>query len=193
MNSDRSWNAKPRISVAVKRVVAQALVSRLALITVAAFYGVSSSAYAVCWDAAAHASQVDPVLLKAIAWQESRGRPRAIGPRLPDGNRALGLMQINTIHLPQLKHYGYREADLFDPCKSQHVGARILADCIAQFGAIWRAVGCYYAGPRSKAYAKQNEYVRDVQSHYLGYVSTHQVQAPRLASVAFEFGGGTRP
>jgi hypothetical protein len=54
-------------------------------------------------------------------------------------------------------------------------------------------VACYYAGPRSKAYAKQNEYVRDVQSHYLGYVSTHQVQAPRLASVAFEFGGGTRP
>ena len=183
----------PRSSVVAKHVAGRALVASSALITVATFCLGFSSAHAVCWDAAANASQVDPVLLKAIAWQESRGRPRAIGPRLPDGNRALGLMQINTIHLPQLKQYGLREADLFDPCKSQHVGARILAECIAQFGAIWRAVGCYYAGPRSKAYAKQNEYVRDVQSHYLGYFTTHQAAAPRLASAEVDIAEDTRP
>ena len=48
------------------------------------------------------------MLLKAIAWKESRGWTGAVGPKLKDGNRALGLMQINTIHLPNLARFGIR-------------------------------------------------------------------------------------
>lgn len=127
------------------------------------------TASATCWDEAGRGYGIDPLLLKAIAWKESRGWTGAVGPKLPDGNRALGLMQINTIHLSDLSRFGIRREHLFDACTSQKVGARVLADCIKRFGAVWKAVGCYYAGPGSKNVAAQVEYVRDVQRNYEGY------------------------
>ena len=92
-----------------------------------------------------------------------------MGPLLPDNNRALGVMQINTVHLPVLKQRGIARQDLFDACVSQTVGAWVLADCMKTFGDTWRAVGCYYAGPSSKNFRKQAIYVQDVQRHYEGY------------------------
>jgi len=136
---------------------------------------------AMCWSEAGAMYGVEPALLQAIAWQESRGRPGAIGPRLPDGNRALGLMQINTVHLPALAKFGIRRQDLFDACVSQRVGAWVLADCIKRFGARWKAVGCYYAGPFSKNTAAQVKYVRDVQRHFAGYKEQERHRR-RLAS-----------
>lgn len=136
---------------------------------------------ATCWEEAGRAYGIDPLLLKAIAWKESRGWTRAVGPRLKDGNRALGLMQINTIHLPALAKHGVRREDLFDACVSQKVGAWVLADCINRFGPVWKAVGCYYAGPASNAIAAQAEYVRDVQRFYEGYL--RQAQQSSIAPV----------
>lgn len=124
---------------------------------------------AACWDEAATLHGVDPVLLRSIGWQESRGRPNAIGPLLRDGNRAIGLMQINTIHLPTLKRMNIAYEDLFNPCTNIKVGAWVLRDCIDKLGQTWRAVGCYYAGPNSKAHNAQAVYVADVQRHYAGY------------------------
>lgn len=80
---------------------------------------VTSTTYAVCWDEAASMYGTDPILLKAIGWKESRGHVGAVGSLLKDGNRALGLMQINTIHLPALRKQGITRNDLFDPCTSQ--------------------------------------------------------------------------
>lgn len=126
-------------------------------------------ASATCWDEAGRGYGIDPLLLKAIAWKESRGWTGAVGPKLKDGNRALGLMQINTIHLPNLARFGIRREHLFDACTSQKVGAWVLADCIQRFGATWKSVGCYYAGPASTNVSAQVEYVRDVQRFYEGY------------------------
>lgn len=130
---------------------------------------VPAVACATCWEQAGREYGIDPLLLKAIAWKESRGWTGAVGPRLADGNRALGLMQINTIHLPALAKLGIRREHLFEACTSQKVGAWVLADCIQRFGAAWKAVGCYYAGPASRNVAAQVEYVRDVQRFYEGY------------------------
>ena len=127
--------------------------------------GVSAS----CWNEAATRYGVDPALLKAIAWKESRGWTHAVGPTLRDGHQALGLMQINSIHLPQLQKHGIRREHLFDPCVSQQVGAWILADCIQHTGSTWRALGCYFAGPASQATAAQARYARDVQAYYTAY------------------------
>ena len=102
-----------------------------------------------------------------------------MGPKLTDDHQALGVMQINTVHLVTLRAHGISRSDLFDACVNQSVGAWVLADCKAQFGPTWRAVGCYYAGPRSKNYAKQTQYVRDVMRHYEGYRSQLQVRAAR--------------
>lgn len=130
--------------------------------------------YASCWEDAGRLQAIDPILLKAIAWKESRGRPNAVGPKLPKNNRALGLMQINTIHMPVLAKFGIKREDLFDACTSQKVGAWVLADCIRIFGSTWKAVGCYYAGPASKNVAAQVEYVLDVQRFYAGYKRKEQ-------------------
>ncbi|OGB71971.1 MAG: lytic transglycosylase [Burkholderiales bacterium RIFOXYC12_FULL_65_23] len=128
-----------------------------------------AAAWATCWDEAGRGHGIDPLLLKAIAWKESRGWTGAVGPRLRDGNRALGLMQINTIHLPSLARFGIGREQLFDACTSQKVGAWVLANCIQRFGATWKAVGCYYAGPASTNHSAQAAYVRDVQRFYEGY------------------------
>ena len=97
------------------------------------------------------------------------GVPGVDWSKLPDGNQALGLMQINTIHLPALAKFGIRREDLFDACINQKVGAWILADCMRRFGQIWRAVGCYYAGPGSKNFSAQEKYVSGVRRYYEGY------------------------
>lgn len=123
-------------------------------------------ATADCWDDAGARQGIDPLLLQAIAWKESHGNPGAIGPALADGHRALGIMQINTVHLPALAAFGIARHDLFEACTNQGVGAWILARCIQEFGRIWKAVGCYYAGPRSNKLAAQAAYVRDVQRYY---------------------------
>lgn len=128
-----------------------------------------AAAWATCWNEAGRGHGIDPLLLKAIAWKESRGWTGAVGPRLRDGNRALGLMQINTIHLPSLARFGIGREQLFDACTSQKVGAWVLANCIQRFGATWKAVGCYYAGPASTNHSAQAAYVRDVQRFYEGY------------------------
>jgi soluble lytic murein transglycosylase-like protein len=127
-------------------------------------------ASAACWVEAASTHRVDPILLKAIAWNESRGRPNAIGPALPDNNRALGVMQINTIHLRVLQQHGISRQALFEPCTNIRVGAWVLADCIGRFGEVWRAVGCYYAGPHSRAFAAMERYVSAVRKNYEGYL-----------------------
>jgi soluble lytic murein transglycosylase-like protein len=124
---------------------------------------------AQCWESAGRSYGIDPILLKAIAWKESRGDDQAIGPLLSDGNRALGLMQINSIHLPALARFGIRREHLFDACISQKVGAWILADCISRFGPYWKAVGCYNTGPASKNTIAQDAYVRDVRVFYSAY------------------------
>lgn len=126
-------------------------------------------ASASCWEAVGRRHGIDPLLLKAIAWKESRGHANAVGPALPGGYVALGQMQINTIHLPELAKYGIKREHLFDACTSQEVGAWVLSDCISKFGATWKAVGCYYAGPKSKNIPAQEEYVADVQRFYKGY------------------------
>lgn len=130
----------------------------------------SFSAKAECWAEAAEQYSVDPLLLMAIGWKESRGRIASVGPKLKDGNQAIGLMQINTIHLKMLSKYGITKDHLFEPCVSQKVAAYVLADCIKKFGQKWSAVGCYYGGPASQAYKAMRIYENDVKRYYYGYM-----------------------
>lgn len=141
---------------------------------------------ASCWEEAGARHGVETALLKAIGWKESRGWTNAVGPKLKDGNRALGVMQINTIHLPVLAKYGIKKKDLFDACVSQEAGAWILSDCVGRFGKTWNAVGCYYGGPGFKK-LKQSvivEYVLDVQKFYEGYKRQEQLVAANQVQTA---------
>ena len=126
----------------------------------------SQSAWANCWDRAAHYYHIDPYLLFSIAQVESGLNPYAIG-RNDDGSRDVGLMQINSSHFPELARKGIDEYRLLtQPCTSIMVGASILADMIKVYGYNWEAVGAYNAGLKKENYPQRMKYAHKVWAKY---------------------------
>ncbi|MBE3061024.1 MULTISPECIES: lytic transglycosylase domain-containing protein [Pseudomonadota] len=103
-----------------------------------------ASAYADCIDNAAAYHRVDPLLARSIAIHESRLNPRATH-RNSDGSEDIGLMQINSVHLPRLARFGITRDMLFDACINAYVGTWILREIIDRLGPTWNAVGAYNA------------------------------------------------
>ena len=126
----------------------------------------TGTAQANCWQLAASRYHVDPLLLYAIARVESGLNPRARNINA-DGSQDIGLMQINSRHLPALARFGITEQHLItQPCTSVMVGAWILAGFIREKGYGWQAVGAYNAGAKSDRQAQRSRYARAVWRYY---------------------------
>ncbi len=111
-----------------------------------------------CWADAAARYNVPIDLLYAIARVETGNRAHLVSGKNRNGSYDIGLMQINSMHLPRLAKQGVRERDLIaNPCLNLHVGASILADAIARHGYSWVAIGAYNAGSteKRKIYARK--------------------------------------
>lgn len=108
-------------------------------------WGVSLDA---CFDDAGLHYGVSPLLLKAIAYQESSLRPEAFNQnRDKTGSVDVGLMQINSVHHKKLEDdFSLSLDQINQPCQNIILGAWVLAHCIHVFGNNWEAVGCYNAG-----------------------------------------------
>lgn len=150
-------------------------------------------AQADCFDRAAARFRINADLLRAIADVESRNRAEAIGPLLADGNRALGTMQVNSVHLGELARYGVTRRDLMSACGSIFTGAWILAGYVHRFGATWQAVGIYNTGPASGDRAAQARYsaavrrrLATIQHRERPRRQVDQGPAPRAAMVVWE-------
>lgn len=109
---------------------------------------------------------IDPLVLLAIAHQESSGNPSAINHH----EMSLGLMQIHPQHHDLLNTYGIEKEHLMLPCQSLAVGAWVLSHCIKIFGNTWDAVGCYNAGTRRNNLQAQRRraYAEKIFAHYNG-------------------------
>ena len=104
-----------------------------------------------CWQEAAARYAVPIDLLYAVARVESGNNSKVVSKTNSNGSYDIGLMQINSMHLPMLRNYGISEAQLIaNPCLNLHVGAWVMAQSIARYGYNWRAIGAYNAGTESK-------------------------------------------
>lgn len=116
-----------------------------------------------CWGDAAARYGVPVDLLYAIARVETGSRYNLVSPKNKNGSYDIGLMQINSIHLPRLAKLGITKQDLLDkPCVNLHVGAWILSESISRHGYTWVAIGAYNAG----SHHKRKIYARKVFAMY---------------------------
>jgi lysozyme-related protein Hpa2 len=120
-----------------------------------------AGAYAAddCFAAAAAYQHVSPLVLRAIAWQESHANASAVH-RNANGSIDYGMMQINSVHLPALSRYGISAADLMNPCASIFVAAWHLRRMIVKYGYTWTAVGAYH----SETPVERDRYGRSIEA-----------------------------
>ncbi|WP_460133432.1 transglycosylase SLT domain-containing protein [Pseudomonas sp. S1_E04] len=134
----------------------------------------SGIARANCWQLAASRYHIDPLLLYAIAKVESGLNPRARNVN-SDGSQDIGLMQINSRHLPALARFGITEQHLMtQPCTSVMVGAWILAGFIREQGYGWQAVGAYNAGAKPGRETRRSRYALAVWRYYAELLQQRQ-------------------
>lgn len=121
---------------------------------------------ATCFAEAGAKHGIDPLLLKAIAKVESSMNPKAINYN-SNGSYDMGLMQINSMHLPMLKKSGIQRQHLLnDACVSVMVGSEILAGFVQRYGYTWRAIGAYNAGTAPGRERAREIYVAKISREY---------------------------
>jgi soluble lytic murein transglycosylase-like protein len=120
--------------------------AKVLLTTLLVVSGITAQACrADCFDGAAHYQKVDPMILRGIATVESHDNPHAINHN-KNGSVDYGMMQINSIHLKELKKYGVHRADLMNECKNIYTAAFLLKKKMeVHNGNTWVAVGSYHS------------------------------------------------
>ncbi|HKT99990.1 MAG TPA: lytic transglycosylase domain-containing protein [Paraburkholderia sp.] len=137
----------------MKKVASATIAATLTLAAACA----SAPARADCFDEAARYQKVNPLILRAIAWQESHNTPDA-KHRNANGSVDYGVMQINSVHLPTLAQYGISSSTLMEPCKNVYIAAWHLRQKMNKYGNTWAAVGAYH----SETPALRDQYAQQI-------------------------------
>ncbi|KML20826.1 type III secretion system protein [Leclercia adecarboxylata] len=98
-----------------------------------------------CITEAAQCFKINPLLIKAIIWHESKNQQKVINY---NNNKTVdvGVMQINTVHFSMLKSRGIDEQLLRqNSCANVYSGAWILKQSINRYGYTWDSVGSYHS------------------------------------------------
>lgn len=157
----------------MKRTQPARLRSRLALIAQAPTALVASTFAAACaivcvpayadnTDCFAQAGAyqgVNPMILRAIAWFESKGDPNAVH-RNADGSIDVGQAQINSVHFDELRRNGIPPGALKDGCINTYVAAWMIKQKMVRYGNTWRAIGAFH----SETPKLRDEYARSIHA-----------------------------
>ncbi|HFV3782020.1 TPA: lytic transglycosylase domain-containing protein, partial [Escherichia coli] len=116
---------------------------------------------------------IAPELLKTIAQQESGLVATAINHNKNKSGKIIstdyGIMQINSVHIPELKKLGViknKDELLKKPCLNIHTGAWILARHFQRCGVNWECLGSYNAGFSKNNTARRMIYARIIHNRY---------------------------
>jgi len=126
-----------------------------------------------CFERAGEEYGISPLLLWAIAKQESSFNPRAVNRSNADGSVDVGIMQINSYWGKELgEDFWYAQAD---PCFNIRSGAFVLASCFAQYGKTWAGLGCYNA----QSTDKQMHYAKTI----LGQIKNELTRREKISGI----------
>jgi soluble lytic murein transglycosylase-like protein len=119
------------------------------------------------WDACAAAAKavgLEPALIRAVCWVESRGNPRAQSPK-----GAIGLMQLMP---PTAAQMGVK--NIFDANENALGGARYRGEMLVRFGSIEHMLAAYNWGPGNVERVKVG--AAHLPSSVLQYVASVQAR-----------------
>ncbi|HFL5056777.1 TPA: lytic transglycosylase domain-containing protein, partial [Escherichia coli] len=126
-----------------------------------------------CFIQAGKRYLIAPELLKTIAQQESGLVATAINHNKNKSGKIIstdyGIMQINSVHIPELKKLGViknKDELLKKPCLNIHTGAWILARHFQRCGVNWECLGSYNAGFSKNNTARRMIYARKIHIRY---------------------------
>ena len=111
------------------------------LIILAIFFNLSQASTNY-FEEAVEYYRIDPKILYCIAKKESKFNPNAIS-RNSNGSVDIGVMQINSVHLKELKKYGFQKEHLFNPKINIYAGAWLLKRCFNKHGVSEDGITCY--------------------------------------------------
>lgn len=135
-----------------------------------------------CFDMAGRDYKIDPDLLRAISWQESKWVKDAIGKN-PGTGYGAGLMQIDSQHHTQLSQYGIKPEHLLtDACLNIYTGAYYLALAFKKWGVSWEAVGAYNAGflRTDRQTTRRLAYARKIEAIYQAIKANKNAVQPHV-------------
>ena len=105
----------------------------------------ASANYNDCIHEAAQCFKINPLIIKAIIWQESNNRQNVVNIN-KNKTQDIGIMQINSIHFGSLKSLGISEQELRkNSCVNVFSGSWILNQVIQSNGYSWEGIGKYHS------------------------------------------------
>lgn len=98
-----------------------------------------------CINEAAQCFKINPLIIKAIIWQESNNRQNVVNFN-KNKTQDIGIMQINSIHFSALKSLGISEKEIREnSCANIFSGSWVLNQSIQNHGYSWEGIGKYHS------------------------------------------------
>jgi len=116
---------------------------RLFILTL--LFGLCQLAFADCISDIAKENHLNEMDLRSIIRVESNNNPKAVHHDR-NGSVSYGLMQINSIHLRELRKKKIFAKDLLNACKNVRFGATLLSRNLERYKTMDRAIAMYNPG-----------------------------------------------